>query len=44
VNALYLAEGSLKAQMLKKEWFDIGTIESLHKAARFMHKRAVKKQ
>lgn len=40
VNAMYLEEGSLKSHMLKDEWFDIGTIESLHKASAFMKKRA----
>ncbi len=39
VNALYLDEGSLKAHMLKEPWFDIGTIESLHKASEFMENR-----
>lgn len=40
VNALYLEEGTLRSYMLKEEWFDIGTIESLHTASRFMKKRA----
>ncbi len=40
VNSLYLAEGSLNAHVLKKEWFDIGNIEALHKASLFMKKRA----
>jgi glucose-1-phosphate thymidylyltransferase len=39
VNKLYLEEGTLHFHMLKKEWFDIGTIESLHTASRFMKKR-----
>ncbi len=39
VNAMYLEEGLLNAHMLKDEWFDIGTIESLHKASNFMEKR-----
>jgi glucose-1-phosphate thymidylyltransferase len=38
VNSLYLEEGSLHQQMLKKEWFDIGNIESLHKTSLFMKK------
>ena len=42
VNKLYLEEGSLHFNMLKKEWFDIGTIESLHKASRFMKKHPKK--
>lgn len=40
VNKLYLEEGSLHFHMLKKEWFDIGTIESLHEASQFMKERA----
>ncbi len=40
VNALYLEEGTLRSHMLKNEWFDIGTIESLHKASEFMKKRS----
>jgi len=39
VNKLYLEEGSLHFNVLKKEWFDIGTVESLHKASQFMKKR-----
>ena len=39
VNKLYLEEGSLHFNILKKEWFDIGTVESLHKASQFMKKR-----
>lgn len=42
VNALYLEEGTLRSQMLKKEWFDIGTIDNLHRASRFMKKRSKK--
>ncbi|MCR4281295.1 MAG: sugar phosphate nucleotidyltransferase [Candidatus Kaiserbacteria bacterium] len=40
VNSLYLEEGTLRPQVLKKEWFDIGNIESLHKASLFMKKRS----
>ncbi|MDO8552911.1 MAG: sugar phosphate nucleotidyltransferase [bacterium] len=39
VNSLYLEEGTLRAHMLKKEWFDIGNIDALHKASLFMKKR-----
>lgn len=42
VNEMYLKEGALKAHMLKDEWFDIGTIEGLHKASDFMEKRSKK--
>ncbi|MDO8562025.1 MAG: sugar phosphate nucleotidyltransferase, partial [bacterium] len=40
VNSLYMEESSLRGQMLKKEWFDIGNIEALHKASLFMKKRS----
>lgn len=40
VNKLYLEEGTLRASTLKKGWFDIGTIDSLHKASSFMEKLA----
>lgn len=40
VNRLYLEEGSLNSYTLKKEWFDIGTIESLHEATQFIKKRS----
>ena len=33
INNKYIEEGNLKAVVLKKPWFDIGTIESLHDAA-----------
>lgn len=39
VNKLYLKDGALNLHMLKEEWFDIGTVEALHKASRFMKKR-----
>ena len=42
VNRFYLEDGSLHHNILKQEWFDIGTIENLHKASRFMKKRAQK--
>ena len=42
VNKLYLEEGSLHFHMLRGEWFDIGTIESLHKASMFMKIRSKK--
>lgn len=42
VNSLYLEEKSLRSHMLRGEWFDIGTIDSLHKATQFMKKRAKK--
>ncbi len=44
VNKLYLEEGTLRASTLKKEWFDIGTIDSLHKASSFMEKLGKQKQ
>jgi glucose-1-phosphate thymidylyltransferase len=38
VNNKYIEEGTLKAIFLKKQWFDIGTFESLHKASNFIRK------
>lgn len=37
VNNEYVKEGTLKAAMLKRPWFDIGTIESLYQASLYMH-------
>lgn len=39
INNLYLEQKQLKAHVLQKEWFDIGTIDSLHRASDFMKKR-----
>jgi glucose-1-phosphate thymidylyltransferase len=36
INNLYAEQSLLKSHELKKEWFDIGTIESLHHASVFM--------
>jgi len=35
INNLYIKEGQLKAVKLKKEWFDVGTFESLLAASKF---------
>ena len=40
LNNLYAEEGTLRLHMLKEEWFDIGTIQSLHEASVFMRKKA----
>ena len=40
VNNQYIAENALHAHVLQKEWFDIGTIESLHEASVFMRKQS----
>ncbi len=40
INSMYLEEGTLQAQILKEEWFDIGTIDSLQEASLFMKKKA----
>ena len=42
VNSMYLEEGRLHSHVLRKEWFDIGTIDSLHEATQFMKKRTKK--
>jgi glucose-1-phosphate thymidylyltransferase len=39
INNLYIQEGALRAHVLKNEWFDIGTIESLYGASEFMKKK-----
>ncbi len=44
VNNKYVKEGMLKAVQLEKEWFDIGTIDSLHEASLFMKERYGKKK
>lgn len=36
VNNKYIKEGKMKASFLKKEWFDIGTIDSLMQASNYM--------
>lgn len=36
INNRYIEENALRAHHLKKEWFDIGTIDSLHRASTFM--------
>jgi dTDP-glucose pyrophosphorylase len=35
----YIEAGTLKAVFLKKQWFDIGTFESLYKATQFIRKK-----
>lgn len=42
INNRYVDEGSLEAVILKKPWFDIGSIESLFEASHYMKKKAVK--
>lgn len=40
INTKYLEEGTLKAAILKEDWFDIGTIDSLLEASNFMKTRS----
>jgi glucose-1-phosphate thymidylyltransferase len=42
VNNKYIEAGTLKAVFLKKQWFDVGTFESLHKASMFIRKKVMK--
>ncbi len=42
INNKYLEEGSLEAVLLRKPWFDIGTIDALHEAGVYMKKKALK--
>ena len=37
INNKYIDENALDSVVLQKNWFDIGTIESLHSAAIYMH-------
>jgi glucose-1-phosphate thymidylyltransferase len=39
LNNKYIEEGKLKSIVLRSEWFDIGTIDSLHEASVYMHKK-----
>lgn len=39
INNLYIKEGNLKAVLLKEEWFDAGTFDSLLEASIFMKRR-----
>jgi glucose-1-phosphate thymidylyltransferase len=41
VNNKYIESGTLKAVFLKKQWFDVGTFESLHKASLFVRKQVL---
>jgi len=43
LNNLYLAKGSLTAQIMKGEWIDAGTFESLHQASALIRQRESKK-
>lgn len=44
INNKYIAEGKLKSVILKKEWFDIGTFDSLLDASLYMRaKKGAKK-
>ena len=38
INNKFIEENTLKAHILQKEWFDIGTIDSLHAASTFIKK------
>lgn len=40
VNNLFIEDGTLEAVHLKEPWFDIGTIESLHKASVYMQQKS----
>jgi len=43
LNNLYLQKGSLVAEIMKGEWIDAGTFESLHQAASLIRKQELKK-
>jgi glucose-1-phosphate thymidylyltransferase len=42
VNNKYIKEGKLKAAVLKKDWFDVGTFDSLLKASDFKKNKSRK--
>ncbi|PIR72392.1 MAG: spore coat protein [Candidatus Nealsonbacteria bacterium CG10_big_fil_rev_8_21_14_0_10_36_24] len=44
INNLYIKEEKLKAVLLKKEWFDAGTFDSLLQASCFMQKKYREKE
>jgi glucose-1-phosphate thymidylyltransferase len=44
INNLYIKEGKLKAVKLEKEWFDVGTFESLLTASQFYANKNSKKE
>ena len=44
INNKYIEDGALKAVLLKKEWFDVGTFDSLLAAAVFMKKKRHEKK
>lgn len=39
INNTYIKEGALKSVRLKKEWFDVGSVDSLLEANNFMKKK-----
>jgi glucose-1-phosphate thymidylyltransferase len=42
INNKYVKEGTLKASVLSKEWFDVGTVDSLFEASAFMKSKAMR--
>ena len=42
VNNKYIEENNLKYVLLKKEWFDIGTFDSLLRASNYMKGKEIK--
>ncbi len=43
LNNLYLSKGELQAGVIRGEWFDAGTFESLFESAQFMRERALRR-
>lgn len=41
INNKYIQEGKLKSILLRKEWFDIGTLDSLLEASNFMRNKKI---
>ena len=40
INNKYIEEGTLRSVRLKKEWFDVGSVEALYEANTFMRSKA----
>lgn len=44
INNKYIKEKKLKSTVLKKEWFDIGTFDSLLRASNYMKEKEMKEK
>jgi glucose-1-phosphate thymidylyltransferase len=44
LNEMYITEGKLHYTVLEKEWFDVGTFDSLYDATSFMREKSKRKE